>query len=311
MIFATTVLALVSTMAAVANAHAFMDFPNARSSSNQLSSRNGGVKRLRGRPPGNINTVAAGCRNSAKGPSVQIVAAGGSLTVRWVVVANHGGNPRISIAFNGDNNFQQLGQASINARQLTVQMPAGKTGEATIQWFWDARNDGAFYISCADITVGGDANRSIGGNGNNNRNGGGNVNRRTGRNGGSNVNRNAGGDAGEDTDSQQQQNGNNRDGDNGGGMRRGGMRRGGMRRGGGRGRRGRGRGRGGRGRRRGGRMNRGNDDSDAQEENNGGGMRRGGGRMNRDNDDSDAQEENNGGGMRRGRRKMMNRDNGQ
>ncbi|KAJ1340473.1 hypothetical protein BSLG_004920 [Batrachochytrium salamandrivorans] len=308
MIFATTVLALVSTMAAVANAHAFMDFPNARSSSNQLSSRRGGVKRLRGNPPNNINTVAAGCRNSAKGPSVQIVAAGGSLTVRWVVLANHGGNPRISIAFNGDNNFQQLGQASINARQLTVRMPAGKTGEATIQWFWDARNDGAFYISCADITVGGDVNRSIGGNGNNNRNGGGNgnrnANRRTGRNGGSNVNRNADGNAGEDTDSQQQQNGNNRDGDNGGGMRRGGMRRGR-----GRGRRGRGMRRGGRGRR-GGRMNRDNDDSDAQEGNDGGGMRRGGGRMNRDNDDSDAQEGNDGGGMRP-RRKMMNRGNGQ
>ncbi|KAH6578674.1 hypothetical protein BASA61_000139 [Batrachochytrium salamandrivorans] len=107
MIFSTTVLALVSTMTAVANAHAFMSSPKPRQSGTQLSIAKNRIGRLPGRPPKNMNTVAAGCRDSVKGKSVQTVAANGNLKVQWGIVANHGSSPKISIAFDGDANFQQ------------------------------------------------------------------------------------------------------------------------------------------------------------------------------------------------------------
>ncbi|EGF80017.1 hypothetical protein BATDEDRAFT_89253 [Batrachochytrium dendrobatidis JAM81] len=225
--FSHTLIGLVAAFATIVQGHAFMSSPNPRNSGSQLSTPKK-INRIPGPAPANLGTVAKGCGNSVKGAPTAGVLPGGQLTVKWVIVANHGSSVKVSIAFDGDTNFQQLGQTSINSRQLNVKMPSGKTGNAIVQWLWDAPNDGSHYFACADITVG-DANviapinaGNVGGNGNRNAGGNGNRNNNNGnRNGGNRRNGNGGNRRNGNGGNRRNGNGGNRRNGNGGNRRNG------------------------------------------------------------------------------------------
>ncbi|KAL2917141.1 hypothetical protein HK105_203205 [Polyrhizophydium stewartii] len=197
-----TSLFAVAASASLASAHAFMVAPKPRSSGRQTSVSARQIGRVPGGPPGNINTVAAGCRDSTAGASVQTVAVGGSLNVKWQIVANHGDVVKVGVAFAGENTFTNVATVSVNAQQTNVKLPAGKTGKAVVQWLWAPKGDGATYVACSDITVGGNGNnaaqpaantnagnKAATGNNNNNANANNGNGNRTGRRNRKNRNR--------------------------------------------------------------------------------------------------------------------------
>ena len=58
----------------------------------------------------------------------------------------------------GKDNAVDAGDGTVEMSQLLT-LPAGKTcSYCVLQWMWAARNDGGFYISCADIAITEDGN---------------------------------------------------------------------------------------------------------------------------------------------------------
>ncbi|KAJ3101965.1 hypothetical protein HDU97_000941 [Phlyctochytrium planicorne] len=96
------------------------------------------------------------CDKFGKGPSTATLAAGSDLKVEWDIKINHKSDPGVKVAvqFGGVGAFETLAKGiDNNLKATTVKLPAGKTGDAVIQWQWGSDEDGGFYLGCADVTV--------------------------------------------------------------------------------------------------------------------------------------------------------------
>jgi hypothetical protein len=107
---------------------------------------------LAGPNKGNVGPCGT-ATDTAATPSAEVTA-GAETTVEWNLAAAHGGPCEIRIAstdagLEGAPLLETVGACNQQA-SVAVTVPAGLSGNAVLQWYWDG--DGPYY-DCADITV--------------------------------------------------------------------------------------------------------------------------------------------------------------
>jgi hypothetical protein len=123
----------------------------------------------------NSNANSNGCPRKSTGNAIKhVVVAGSFIKVAWVVSIPHHADRlspgvRIALEYSADEVSTESGRsfnenilaAGIDAggdfagqRVLaTVMIPPGRAGFGTLQWFWAARNDDAYYLDCVDVHI--------------------------------------------------------------------------------------------------------------------------------------------------------------
>lgn len=138
-------LALVAGATAVAG-HGIMTTPAPRDGTNVAGGNKGN------------NAEPCGTNTATPGTPTATLAAGAETTVRYNLIAAHGGPCEVRIAATDGALAGTAALARNNACNgddaLTVTVPANLAGTAVLQWYW--QGDGAYY-DCADVTITGGA----------------------------------------------------------------------------------------------------------------------------------------------------------
>jgi len=99
---------------------------------------------------------------------------GETISVSWDTTIVHPSAPgvRIAIIFDGNSGFNAgvlasgLESGANGIHSTTVTLPAGKSGDAVIQFNWVSNADGGSYVGCSDVFVTAANNGGGGGGGN-------------------------------------------------------------------------------------------------------------------------------------------------
>lgn len=138
-------LALVAGATAVAG-HGIMTTPAPRDGTNVAGGNKGN------------NAEPCGANTATPGTPTATLAAGAETTVRYNLIAAHGGPCEVRIAATDGALAGTAALARNNACNgddaLTVTVPANLAGTAVLQWYW--QGDGPYY-DCADVTITGGA----------------------------------------------------------------------------------------------------------------------------------------------------------
>ncbi|KAJ3123119.1 hypothetical protein HK098_002162 [Nowakowskiella sp. JEL0407] len=80
---------------------------------------------------------------------------GGDVLVKWKITIPHKSDPgvRVAIQYPGEQFSLLTENVDVNLNQVSVKLPAGKSGQAILQWLWASQADGGFYMACSDINV--------------------------------------------------------------------------------------------------------------------------------------------------------------
>ncbi|KAJ3123130.1 hypothetical protein HK098_002173 [Nowakowskiella sp. JEL0407] len=80
---------------------------------------------------------------------------GATIDVKWKITIPHKSDPgvRIAVQFPGEAFTVLVDNIDVNKVSVSVNLPAGKSGTAVLQWMWATQEDGGFYMGCSDILV--------------------------------------------------------------------------------------------------------------------------------------------------------------
>jgi hypothetical protein len=165
MYYKSTLTLLILAIATQVRGHAIMTGPTPREGA-EMSTKDIGVKINSQFPlPAGFRTGADACPSAnAKGQVTDFP--DGQIKVDWKLTIPHKSDPgvRVAIQFDGENAFTVLqDNIDVNALTANVDAPAGKSGDAIVQWIWATQEDGGFYVACADVRVGGGGAAPAGG----------------------------------------------------------------------------------------------------------------------------------------------------